>query len=235
LDAEKKKGILEPQLPLELLSKYLRERTATYTSVPVPECTKCGVCCTFALIVPVTRQDSARLSLYCDLLLDDISEEIVIDRVLPRGDEGWCLHLQGTIGKEIGCRIYEDRPRVCHQFDAGSDRCHEYRRMYGLEPRLSDDETAAALERLHLRETPNLIEEVVFVERGQIERSEFDVRTGVSRTSNVPLIMMVAFLNDGATHELHTFEAGREDWFESDLHGLTLEQAGERIKEQAGW
>src|SRR4051812_23692993 len=90
----KKARTAEPQLPLLKLSKYLSERTATAKDVPVPECTTCGVCCSFLLYVPVSRADSGRLDEYVDIMLDSAEHEVVIDRVLPRNSEtGSCVNL----------------------------------------------------------------------------------------------------------------------------------------------
>jgi Predicted Fe-S-cluster oxidoreductase len=225
----------EPQLPLELLSLKLAERTATAIDEPVPDCVSCGVCCSFALIVPVSHADSERLSSYCEILLDDVDEEIVIDKALPRGREGRCVNLSGELGDHIGCEIYADRPQVCHDFDVGSDRCHEYRRMYGIEPQLSDEDAAAAEQRLRAKVKPSVIEDVSIVSVGKIERSSYSVADGKVEHSVADQLSIVAFLDDDEPHELHTFEYGTELWLESDLLGLSIEEAQERINEQAGW
>ena len=237
LDLIEKKKVLckDSQLPLELLSLKLSERTATDKDEPVPDCVTCGVCCSFALIVPVSYRDSERLTSYCDILLDDVEDELVIDKALPRGREGRCVNLSGELGQRIGCEIYPDRPQVCHDFDVGSDRCHEYRRMYGIEPRLSDAEAAAAEERLRARIKPVVIEDVSIVSVGKIERSSYSMADGKVENSVAEQLAIVAFLETDEPHELHTFEYGKERWLESDLLGLSIEDALKRIKEQAGW
>jgi uncharacterized protein len=48
--------------------------------------------------------------------------------VRPQGLK--CSALQGTIGKQIKCVIYEQRPPVCRQFEAGSEKCLEAREAY---------------------------------------------------------------------------------------------------------
>jgi Fe-S-cluster containining protein len=228
-------GLREPQLPLHLLSVKLAERMATAPDAPIPDCLTCGVCCLFALIVPVTHAESLKIPAYTDILLDDSDEEIVIDRMLPRASEGRCANLEGTFGVSIGCHIYNDRPQVCRDFDAGSDRCYEFRRMYGLEPQLSDHDVNAALLRLNAREPRRKIEDVAIVSTGRIERSSFSVTDGTVEHYSAEQLTIVAFLDDDEPHELHTFESGKEHWFESDLLGLTLEQARKRIQEQAGF
>jgi hypothetical protein len=42
-------------------------------------------------------------------------------------------------------------------------------------------------------------------------------------------------LSGDEPHELHTFESGRESWFESDFLGLSLDEAKQLVSEQAGW
>ena len=195
LNEQKKKRVLESQLPLELLSKYISERRVTDASMPVPECVTCGLCCSFPLIVPVTLGDSERLTSYCDILLDDSEHEIVVDRVLPRGDDGRCVNLHGTFGQEIGCTIYKDRPHVCHDFDAGSDRCHAYRRMYGFEPPLPDREVAIALERLAERERPIFIEDAVIVHDATIHRTANDSDMA-AETKNKSISVSNSFISD---------------------------------------
>jgi Fe-S-cluster containining protein len=235
LDRRKKQKIREPQLPLDLLSLKVAKRTATESSVPIPECTNCGVCCSFALIVPVSQKDTARLNSYCDILLDDSETEIVVDRVLPRHENGNCINLQGTLGESIGCAIYQDRPKVCHDFEAGSDRCHEYRRMYDLENQLTQDEVETASKLLQQQVRPELIEDVSIVSTGTVERSSYNVADGTMEYTKAEQLSIVAFLSGDEPHELHTFESGREDWFESDILGLSLDEAKQLVSEQAGW
>lgn len=235
LNEQKKKWYQPPQLPLDRLSLKLVERTATDKAEPVPDCVTCGVCCSFALIVPVSYKDSERLTSYCDVLLDSAEDEVVIEKVLPRGREGRCVNLSGELGERIGCDIYPDRPQVCHDFDAGSDRCHEYRRMYGIEPQLSADEVRLAEQRLRSRARPSVIEDVTIVSVGKVERSSYSVADGTTEHTVTEQLAIVAFLDTDEPHELHRFEYGKERWLESDLLGLSIDGALERINEQAGW
>ncbi len=234
LNERKRAFYLDPQLPLDRLSLKLEARKATANDVPVPDCVTCGVCCSFALIVPVSHEDTSRLTRYCDILLDDTEDEIVIDRVLPRSEDGRCVHLMGELGRSIGCEIYLDRPRVCREFDAGSDRCHEYRRMFAIEPQLTQDEVSEALKRLDAVPI-EVIEDASIVSTGKVKHSSFNVADGTVEYTEAEQLTIVAFLSDEKPHELHTFEYGKEYWFESDLIGMTLEEAASKIKEQAVW
>jgi hypothetical protein len=167
--------------------------------------------------------------------LDDSDEDIVVDRMLPRTEDGRCVNLEGTLGIKIGCRIYEERPHVCRDFDAGSDRCHEYRRMFDIENQLTQDEVEMASKLLQQQERPELIEDVSIVSNGKIERSSYNVADGKVEYTTAEQLSIVAFLSGDEPHELHTFESGRESWFESDFLGLSLDAAKQLVSEQAGW
>ena len=236
LNEQKKKRLMEPQLPLLKLSKHVAERTVTPQDEPVPECVTCGVCCAYLLFVPVSLKDSERLSEFIELTLDDSDAEIAVDRVLPRNAEtGHCANLAGTLGEQIGCTIYADRPQVCHDFDAGSDRCHEYRRIYGLEPRLTDMEIVSALCRLESIERKEPILDVRIVEAGTFSRCSFSPEDAESSESSESVeLKIVVFLEDEVPHEIHRFEAGREIWFETDFLSLSLAEAKELIASASG-
>lgn len=228
LNARNRGRIREPQLPLNRLSKALSERLATDRSAPVPECVTCGVCCNFALYVPVTREESERLSEYVEVTADGSDPPVVIDHYLPRDREtGSCKHLSGTLGEQVGCRIYEERPFVCHDFDAGSDRCHEYRRMYGIEPQLSEEEAAEALKRVETLTVGKIIKDVVIAVDSKVARGTMTA-DGIEFVEST-VLKMYAYLDEDDVHELHTYEADKEVWFENELVGYTLEEARERI------
>jgi Fe-S-cluster containining protein len=236
LTNKRRVGYREPQLPLDRLSKFRADRVSVDKDAPVPECTTCGVCCFLPLIVPVTRAESERLTNYCDILLDDSDEDIVVDRMLPRAGDGRCVNLEGKLGVNIGCRIYEERPHVCRDFDAGSDRCHEYRRMFDIENQLTETQVETASKLLQQQLMPELIEDVSIVSTGSIERSSYNVTDGTVEYTKAQQLSIVAFLNDDDEPlDLHTFESGVENWFESDFVGLTVDDARQLINERAGW
>ncbi|WP_298597890.1 YkgJ family cysteine cluster protein [Zoogloea sp.] len=47
-----------------------------------------------------------------------------------------CAALDGTIGSEVGCRVYEQRPDPCREVQAGDSQCLKARARHGL-PALS--------------------------------------------------------------------------------------------------
>lgn len=87
------------------------------------DCLKCGACCVEAGVVFVypdekiaartkpLRQRFAKH--YPDLKM----------RELDRHCEGRCKSLKGVVGKNASCGVYENRPRVCRQFEPRSEGC----------------------------------------------------------------------------------------------------------------
>ena len=63
------------------------------------ECIKCGLCCWFD---PETMTGK---------------KELIIK------PDGFCIHRNGN-----GCKIYEDRPQTCKDFERGGAMCLELRR-----------------------------------------------------------------------------------------------------------
>jgi uncharacterized protein len=43
-----------------------------------------------------------------------------------------CIALQGEVGKQVGCSIYEQRASTCREFAEGSEACNRARQKYGL-------------------------------------------------------------------------------------------------------
>jgi Fe-S-cluster containining protein len=170
------------------------------------------------------------LSELVELTLDNCEPEIAVDRVLPRQPEnGHCVNLYGSPGEQIGCTIYEDRPQVCRAFDAGSDRCHEYRRIYGFEPRLTEMQIVTALCRIESVDRKERIVEARIVERERTTRFSFSAATGAVTEIGSIELKIVVFLEDEIPHEIHRFDPENEIWFETDFLTLGLAEAKELI------
>lgn len=229
LDERKRKNVIESQLPLTKLSKYLSERLVTDKTLPVPDCLTCGACCVFPLIVPVTLNESERLNECWEILLDDADKEIAIDRTLPRDIEsGRCINLSGSVGGKAECGIYEQRPSACRSFEAGSDRCHAYRRMYGLEPQLTEDEVLSAVQKLEMLTQSGKINDVVIMQDNGVFKTAFSSEAIEEYLESLHLKIM-ATLDDETQHELHSYNSTEEVWFENELLGCTLDEAREMI------
>lgn len=86
------------------------------------DCRTCGACCKGLLV----------------------TLEIVGDEVVPpwmtrddrffgpvmRERNGRCIALSGEIGKQVRCRIYENRPQVCKDFAPGCSYCEDARKRH---------------------------------------------------------------------------------------------------------
>ena len=229
MDRQKKLHTLPPQLPLLKLSKFLAERTVTPPDTPVPECTTCGACCAYLLYVPVRPEDVERLGETVEVTLDDAPEQFVIDRVLPRDkDSGHCSHLAGSIGRDIGCRIYTSRPGVCREFEAGSDRCHEYRRIYGIEPRLNDRELLTAIDLVERIDADDRITEAHIVEESRTFTIEY-LEDGTAAPAESVTLKIVVYKDDEEPHEIHRFDPRIESWAENEFLCKTIGAAEELI------
>ncbi len=229
LDERKRAKIFEPQLPLGRMTIRREENIVTGRDESVPDCVDCGVCCAFALMVPVRSAELEKLPAYWEIFANDAPEEPTIGISLPRNAEnGQCVNLEGRIREKVGCSIYSDRPSVCHDFEAGSDRCHEYRRMYGIEPQLEKKFAAEMGRKLSSLPNDDLISYAVImvdwistVVESSVNEGEKDV---VKERSQLKI---VAFINDDieTPYEIHSYDPSIETWFESDFLGKSVDDA----------
>ena len=98
------------------------------------DCLTCGACCRDAYdSVTVAPRDLVRhrhpalvmeRGSYRELARAQVSDEA--------GEESRCAALAGPSGGDWRCTIYEDRPRTCREFTAGSRHCLTARRRVGL-------------------------------------------------------------------------------------------------------
>lgn len=109
-------------------------------------CQRCGACCA-AFRVAFHWSEAAPHS-------PEGPDEALTVRVRPlevamRGTEGGaslrCVALQGTVGVEVGCSIYANRPSPCRTLEAAwqdgepSPQCDRARALHGLPPLTRDD------------------------------------------------------------------------------------------------
>lgn len=231
-EVDERQPRIPSQIPLSRLSKLVSERLVTATGVPVPDCIPCGACCVYGLVIPINRREPEPLECYIEVMLDD-APDVVIERVFERDErDGRCVNMAGEVGVEIGCTVYNDRPQICRDFDAGSDRCFGYRRMYGIDPLLSDVQLADAMNKLDMRPAPVKI-------RG-VEIKVGSKSLAYDRTATDPSKMMIevlklkiiAHMSDGEVREIHEFDPLSESWYEHELEGLTLDAALVRIRDR---
>ena len=95
-------------------------------------CQRCGACCAFYKVkIPGSETD--------DQLGGIVPVEMTVKsgmngRVM-KGTEGFrkrCIALEGNVGVNVTCRIYDQRPSPCREVAAGSDQCQRARARHGL-------------------------------------------------------------------------------------------------------
>jgi Fe-S-cluster containining protein len=99
------------------------------------DCLACGACC--------FQRPGTILVAAADLVRwkrDGRAD--ILDRLEPghfgqlafmMSNRGACVH-HGTAEEPHACRIYEARSETCHDFEAGSWQCREFRRDRGVDP-----------------------------------------------------------------------------------------------------
>jgi len=88
------------------------------------DCISCGACCAYSESWPALIGEGDG---------EGIPEELIDpehDRMQCYGDR--CAALVGEIGSRAYCSVYDRRPLVCREFQAGSDDCIMVRRFFDL-------------------------------------------------------------------------------------------------------
>ncbi len=205
-------NLLPPQILTDGLTTKPANNIITPSDTPIPDCITCGACCAALPCVGVRPSEQIAAEDFWDITIEGKKGEIVVDRYLRRDAESFaCTALEIIDGKQALCRIYEERPKICRDFEAGSDKCHALRRAFGFEPFLSLEEMSEALEKLEAKPQKSApaetIREVKFIE---IETGELQVS---------------AYLKDGSGTTIHVFNPQIETWRQFEFDGLTLSQA----------
>ena len=230
LKSRLEKHLVAPQIPPEKLTKKVAENVLTSKETPIPDCLTCGVCCVYALSVPVSNCDPTPPENYWEIMLEDSASEIVVNKMLKRTDTK-CDYLGGETAKNVACRIYEVRPDPCRTFEAGSDRCHAYRRLFALEPPLNDDELSIANEKLRKNPFDQKITFVMITEKEVTTRTVITAE-GFSSERKTSLLQITAFIGDDETpHIIHNFDPEEETWLEDDFLTYTISQAKDLIEQ----
>lgn len=211
------RNLLPPQIVPKGLTVKRANNVITPPDARIPDCLTCGVCCGAMLCVGVRPDEKLPAEDYWDITIEGKEGEIVVDRYLRRDAETLaCAFLRIEANEPRACQIYERRPQMCRDFDAGSDKCHALRRAYGIEPFLSLEEMSDALEKLDeqpsTQNPSETIREVKFIEN---ESGSLEIK---------------AFLLDGATQIIHTFKPHEETYRQFEFDALTLAQAAKLIE-----
>lgn len=211
-------NLLPPQLVTEDLPTKVSKNIVTPVNAPIPDCLPCGACCGSMLCVAVSPTDETSAENYWDITTNGERGEIVVDRFLRRSGETLaCNNLGGTIGELVACQIYEQRPQMCHVFEAGSDKCHAIRRAYGIEPFLSVEEMMSALQKLKAKDAE-------IVPDDTIRDAKIAAKAGTN------LLEITVLMKDGTLKTIHTYDPQLETWRQYQFSGLTLERAQNLIE-----
>lgn len=209
-------NLFPPQILTNKLSFTVADNIITPDNEPIPECMTCGGCCATFVNISV-KPDNPIASKDCwEVSKQGKNGEIIVDRLIKRRKEDYfCTGLKGTVGENVSCRLYENRPDSCRQFEAGSDRCHAVRRAFGIEPYMSVMEMYEAIQKLKMHESPINLELIDSVE--------------ISKLSETQDLEISVKLKNGIKKVIHTFNPESEIWYQSEFEGLTLAKAEELI------
>lgn len=103
------------------------------------DCLQCGACCVspfsgegYIHLEPEERDRLRGLSLPV-IEMDAAGETLLLlaTRVNAQGLRV-CRALGGSVGRRVACSVYEDRPHLCREFEAGSAECVAARRAAGI-------------------------------------------------------------------------------------------------------
>ena len=105
------------------------------------DCQKCGACC--RATPPYSRLKY--VTIYSDDLARMTVEQRNLHTVFEDGKYGIkikdnleCSALNGNIGSCVECKIYDNRPDICRNFEAGSMICRLARYEAGFKEDYSD-------------------------------------------------------------------------------------------------
>ncbi|MCW5961714.1 MAG: YkgJ family cysteine cluster protein [Pyrinomonadaceae bacterium] len=212
--------LLPMQILTENLSFSVKDNVITPPDAPVPDCMSCGACCAaFVYVSTAPGNDLADADCW-KIVKNGRKRTITVDRLIRRRrSDKSCVALEGRLGEQVSCRIYNERPQMCRKFEAGSDRCHAVRRAYGFEPFLTLEEMSDAKAKLE--------------QAGKQDRSNTIKRAIIDESDEENKFTISAELHDGSAYLIHSFDPRKETWFQSEIEGLTLEAAAQMIKNRS--
>ncbi len=205
------------QILTENLSYTVEGNIVTPHNSPIPDCMSCGACCAAFVCVNKASDSEIEDDDCWEIVKSGSAGDYTVDRLIKRKESDLtCTALEGTLGKHVSCRVYEERPGMCRSFEAGSDRCHAVRRAYGFEPFLSLTEMSEARSKIDTAE--------------QCDFSNKIDCAMINETGSNGLLEIRAKLKDGSMHLIHVFDPKIENWHQMEFEGLTLTLAEELIK-----
>ena len=119
-------NLAPPQILTQDLSERIANNVITLPDTPIPDCQSCGACCQAFTQVAVYPDEQVSPENYWGITVKGEKDEITVDKFLRRDGETFaCASLGGKLGEHVTCNIYEQRPVVCRNFEAGSDKCQD--------------------------------------------------------------------------------------------------------------
>jgi uncharacterized protein len=95
-------------------------------------CVSCGACCAaFRVSFYWGETDAHPLGSVPVAMTSKINDSYVCMQGTEKSPVR-CIALQGEVGKQVGCSIYEQRASTCREFAEGSEACNRARQKYGL-------------------------------------------------------------------------------------------------------
>lgn len=214
-------NLLPPQILTHDLSNTVAGNVVTPGDQPIPDCMTCGACCAAFVCVTLDAGNLISSEDFWEITKHSENREFAVERCIKRKEADFsCAALEGKIGENVICRVYEDRPKMCRTFEAGSDRCHAVRRAYNLEPFLGLMEMYEATRKLKAGE--------VIIDGERIENVNIKEERG---TRNLQIFVT---LKNGSEKIVHTFNPKSETWFQAEFEGLKLAEAEELIVDRTG-
>ena len=105
------------------------------------ECRQCGACCCNS---PENRAEGFTEYIEVDERAPLLKKPALVRRLVVYSDEGTphlrlhpdgrCVALRGSIGQQVRCTIYAERPSPCREFDIEHAACNRARQRHGLPP-----------------------------------------------------------------------------------------------------
>ncbi len=104
------------------------------------DCRKCGICCvsltwgdTYVDVTPADEKRLGKRFVRLHVIHGEIRTRPTTNKTGPiKGVEDCrCVALRGSIGKQVSCTIYENRPKVCRKaLRPGDSQCLAVREMF---------------------------------------------------------------------------------------------------------
>lgn len=103
-------------------------------------CTTCGACCVTYCVLFLRHELDSEPDGWVPVELTEATSDRGVCMRGTRNRPRRCIALRGTIGVDVRCAIYQQRPSPCRAFAPeaaaghGDAACGDARRFYGLPP-----------------------------------------------------------------------------------------------------